>query len=156
MKLFLAAAICAGALAGCGSVPMAPTSTAAEKSARVEAASRAVKGGRYDHAETLLSDYVYRAANGSLKLRPLALAGETRKQAIDTVALLLWETGRDITLTSFASDYLPRYEREVTLCRLSERQARYQDAYRCWNALGHVDRSQRVLRTQAAIEVLRN
>lgn len=156
MKTILLLAIFSGALVGCSTGPMAPPSTAAEKAAKVEAASRAVKTGHYDQAELLLSDYVYRSDNGSLKLRRLALSGETRKQAIDTVTLLLWETGRDVTLTNFAADYLPRYERDVTLCRLSERQARYQEAYRCWNELGHVDRADRVLRTQATIEILRD
>ncbi|WGK63362.1 hypothetical protein QAO71_17625 (plasmid) [Halopseudomonas sp. SMJS2] len=156
MKTILLMAFFSWALLGCSIAPMAPPSTAAEKAAKVDAASRAVKIGRYNQAELLLSDYVYRSAKGSLKLRRLALTGETRTQAIDTVTSLLWETGRDVTLTNFAADYLPRYERDVTLCRLSERQARYQDAYRCWNELGHVDRADRVLRTQATIEILRD
>jgi uncharacterized protein YceK len=151
-KLALVMALCA--LSGCASGSLAPKSSAGEKAATVAAASQAVAAGRYEQAETLLSDYVYRTEDSSLKLRVLALTGETQKQAIHTVASLLWETGRDATLSNFASDYLPRHDRNVVLCRLAERQARYQDAYRCWNDLGYIDRAERVIRTQAAIEVL--
>ena len=156
MKTILLWAAITGALVGCSAGPLAPPATTAAKSAKVEAASRAVKTGAYAQAEVLLSDFVYLSDNGSLKLRRMALSGETRKLAIDTVVSLLWETRRDVTLTTFAADYLPRYERDVTLCRLTERQARYQDAYRCWNELGHVDRAERVVRTQATIDILRD
>lgn len=82
------------------------------------------------------------------------LNGESRKIAIDTVISLLWETGRDQTLAQFAKEYLSGDEYKVTMCRLSERQAHYPDAYACWNNLGHEDRAERTIRTEAALRIL--
>jgi hypothetical protein len=97
-----------------------------------------------------------RTQDGSLKLKKLGIFGDTRKDAIDMIVLLLWETGRDKTLATFANDYLSGDERKTTLCRLAERQGQWQDAYRCWNDLGDGDRAERVLRTEASIRILRS
>ncbi|RCH25501.1 hypothetical protein CSC43_7183 [Pseudomonas aeruginosa] len=40
------------------------------------------------------------------------------------------------------------------MCRLSERQAHYPEAYACWNNLGHEDRAERTIRTEAALRIL--
>ncbi len=143
-------------LCGCSTAVVAPGQSKSEQSTKIDAATAAVKVGKHDHAERLMSDYVYRAEDGALKLRNVGLFGEDRKKAIDLIVMLLWETGRDKTLATFASDYLPKYERSVTLCRLAERQARYQDAFTCWNDLGHTDRAERVIRTDGAIRILRD
>jgi len=120
----------------------------------VSMAKQAVDLGYYVNAERLLAQYVYRNKAGELKLRYFGLSGEIRKEAIDTVVRLLWETGRDDTLKQFADDYLSGDEYQTTLCRISERQASYEQAYQCWNRMGEVDRAERVIRTEAAIRIL--
>lgn len=117
-------------------------------------AKQAVDLGYYVNAERLLAQYVYRNKAGELKLRFFGLSGKIRKEAIDTVVRLLWETGRDDTLKQFADDYLSGDEYQTTLCRISERQASYEQAYQCWNRMGEVDRAERVIRTEAAIRIL--
>ncbi|MGP0171090.1 hypothetical protein ACSVIJ_04330 [Pseudomonas sp. NCHU5208] len=117
-------------------------------------ASKAVDIGDYAYAEKSLQKFVYRDKKGQLKLIYFGLSGETRKVVIDTVVRLLWETGRDETLLQFADDYLSSREYSVTACRLSERQAAYEQAYQCWNRMGEIDRAERVLRTEAAIRIL--
>lgn len=156
MRKVLAAGVAVVALSGCTTSQFHHGKSQVEQKSKVLAASEAVKVGRFDHAETMLADYVFRDKEGHLKLKYIGLSGESKKVAVDTIAALLWETGRDATLTAFADDYLPRYERKVTHCRLAERQANYPVAYRCWNDLGHVDRADRVVRTEAAIRILRN
>jgi hypothetical protein len=83
-----------------------------------------------------------------------SLSGENRKQAIDTVVSLLWATGRDDTLKQFADDYLSGNEYKATICRITERQALYEEAYHCWNKMGEIDRAERVVRTEAALRIL--
>lgn len=142
-------------LAGCASGPFGTTPSELNDQARVSAAGIAMKGGEYKRAEGILSVYVKRTDDGSLKLQNLGQFGDTRKRAIDLIVTLLWETGRDKTLAKFADDYLSGNERSTTLCRLAERQGRWEDAYRCWNDMGEVDRAERVLRTEATIRILR-
>lgn len=143
-------------LSGCGTGGILAGQPQSEQAQKIASATAAVKVGRHEHAERLMADYVYRTEEGALKLRNVGFFGDDRKKAIDLIVLLLWETGRDKTLATFADDYLPSYERSVTHCRLAERQARYQDAFRCWNDLGHTDRAERVIRTDGAIRILRN
>ncbi|KZN20772.1 hypothetical protein A1D17_04305 [Pseudomonas fluorescens] len=141
-------------LGGCSTGPLATQGALNDKS-RVRAAGVAMKGGEYKKAEAILSIYVARTQDGSLELKKLGLFGDTRKEAIDMIVMLLWETGRDKTLAKFADDYLSGDERKTTLCRVEERQGQWQDAYRCWNDLGDADRAERVLRTEASIRILR-
>lgn len=146
----LAAILAALMLTGC------VTQGELNERSRVHAAEIALNGGEYKKAEAILSVYVTRTEDGELKLKWFGLSGATRKKAIDMIVMLLWETGRDNTLATFADDYLPSSEFHVTQCRLAERQALYQDAYRCWNDIGDVDRAERVIRTEAAIRILRD
>lgn len=118
------------------------------------AAQEAVALGKYPLAESLMQDYVYRSEKGELKMKFWGLSGKNRKMAIDVVSALLWETGRDETNAQFADDYLSGDERKTVHCRLAERQARYNDAFQCWNAMGQVDRADRVLRTKGAMDIL--
>lgn len=89
-------------------------------------------------------------------LRSTGISSAARQQAIDTVALVLWETGRDASLEQFSKRYLGGYEREVMLCRLAERNAVYEKAYNCWNELGDVDRARRSVRTESALRILKD
>lgn len=124
-----------------------------EVRARLSGADQSIGFGDYGSAESLLSEYVYRDEMGALKLHP-GLRGEARNGAVDTVVRLLWETGRDETLGQFAKEYLSGREQRITLCRIAERQARFDEAYSCWNGIGEVDRAERVLRTDAAVRIL--
>ncbi|WHT75815.1 hypothetical protein QMY54_00550 (plasmid) [Pseudomonas rhodesiae] len=110
--------------------------------------------GKYQHAERMLAQYVSRNNSGQLRMKYFGISGENRKHAIDTVATLLWETGRDDSLKQFAKDYLSGSEYQTTLCRISERQAKYEEAYHCWNEMGEIDRAERVVRTEAALRIL--
>lgn len=121
---------------------------------QLSGANQAVQFGKYNEAEKVLGQYVYRDERGSLKLRYFGISGDNRKHAIDTVVALLWETGRDDTLKQFAHDYLAGNDYRTTLCRISERQAKYEEAYHCWNDIGAVDRAERVIRTEAALRIL--
>lgn len=144
-------------VSGCASQGTAvlPQSTD-ERTAQVQAAAQAVKLGQYEHAERLLADYLYRDADNGLRFKSFSLSSAAKKQATDTVALLLWETGRDASLETFAKRYLSGYERDVMLCRLAERNARYKQAFECWNKLGDSDRAKRVLKTEAALRILKD
>lgn len=86
----------------------------------------------------------------------MGVSSDAKKKAVDTVALMLWDTGRDGTLESFAKRYLSSYERNVMLCRLAERNAIYEKAYNCWNELGDVDRARRTVRTESALRILKD
>lgn len=151
----LALAMCLATLAGCAEVGTRHQSVS-ERTAQFEAAAAAVKVGNYDAAERLMADYMYRDKEGGLRFKRVILTSETRKQAIDTVAYLLWETGRDASLEKFAKRYLHSPEREVMLCRLAERNAVLEQAYQCWNDLGEEDRARRVIRTEAALRILKD
>jgi hypothetical protein len=142
-------------LVGCARGPFGTTQSELDDQARVSAAGIAMKGGEYKRAEGILSVYVKRTDDGALRLQNLGQFGDTRKRAIDLIVTLLWETGRDKTLAKFAADYLSGTERATTLCRLAERQGLWEDAYRCWNDMGEVDRAERILRTEATIRILR-
>ncbi len=120
----------------------------------VMGASRAVDIGDYVYAERALQKFVYRDSKGQLKLIYFGLSGDTRKQVIDTVVRLLWETGRDATLRQFSDAYLSGREYQATICRIAERQGAFEQAYQCWNKMGEVDRAERVIRTEAAIKIL--
>lgn len=145
------------ALSGCATdVATAPPQTKSERTAQVQAAAQAVRLGNFEHAERLLADYMYRDKEGGLRFKSMTLSSEARKQATDAVALLLWETGRDASLEKFAQRYLRGYERGVMLCRLAERNARYEQAYQCWNRLGDLDRARRVVKTEAALRILKD
>ncbi len=149
-------------VSGCASNPSPPapapvmTATAADLGdmAIVSGAAKAVDIGDYAYAERALQKFVYRDKKGQLKLIYFGLSGDTRKQAIDTVVRLLWETGRDDTLRQFADDYLSGREYQTTLCRIAERQGAFEQAYQCWNRMGEVERAERVIRTDAAIKIL--
>lgn len=125
-----------------------------QDSSQLSGAIQAVDLGIHGRAERILGNYVYRAKDGDLKMRYFGITGTNRKEAIDIVVSLLWETGRDETLKQFAGDYLSGTEYQTVLCRIAERQARYEDAYQCWNKMGEVDRAERVIRTEAAFRVL--
>lgn len=145
------------ALSGCATdVVTALPQTKSERTAQVQAAAQAVRLGNFEHAERLLADYMYRDKEGGLRFKSMTLSSEARKQATDAVALLLWETGRDASLEKFAQRYLRGYERDVMLCRLAERNARYEQAYQCWNRLGDLDRARRVVKTEAALRILKD
>ena len=115
-----------------------------------------MNGGSFESAERLLAPYLYRDDAGELRFRSLGVSSQAEKKAIDTVALMLWDTGRDATLQSFAKRYLDGYERDVMLCRLAERNAVYEKAYNCWNDLGDVDRARRTVRTESALRILKD
>ncbi|MDM1712528.1 hypothetical protein HX137_17985 [Pseudomonas sp. 165] len=125
-----------------------------EDQSQVSGANHAVQMGQYGLAEQRLAQYVYRDKDGALKIKYFGISGDNRKHAIDIVVALLWETGRDDTLKQFAHDYLPGDEYQTTLCRISERQAKYEEAYHCWNNMGEVDRAERVIRTEATLRIL--
>lgn len=145
-------------LTGCSGIGKhkAPVQTKHERAAQVQAAAGAIKAGNYHHAENLLADYMYRDSSGELRFKFISFTPEGKKHAVDTVTMLLWETGRDKTLADFADRYLHGYERETMLCRLAERNAEYEDAYQCWNDIGDIDRARRSVRTESALRILRN
>lgn len=133
-----------------------PSQTKAQRTAQIQLAAQAVKSGNFKYAERLLADYMYRDKEGELRFKSLGVSSLVEKQAIDSVALLLWDTARDATLEKFANRYLDGYERDVMLCRLAERNAVYEKAYSCWNELGDVDRAQRTIRTESALRILKD
>jgi len=134
--------------------PLPPTKE--QREAQIDLAAQAVKGGNFDQAEQLLSRYLYRNQDGELLFRSIGVGSRAEKKAIDTVALMLWDTGRDASLEQFTKRYLSGYEREVMLCRLAERNAVYEEAYNCWNDLGDVDRARRAVRTESALRILKD
>lgn len=158
MKLSCIAIALAIGVVGCTTQPVAapPPQTTAQREAQIEVAAQAVRGGGFDSAEKLLAPYLYRSNEGELLFRSLGVSSSAKKKAIDTVALMLWDTGRDGTLESFAKRYLDGYERDVMLCRLAERNAVYEKAYNCWNDLGDVDRARRSVRTESALRILKD
>ena len=158
MKLGCIAIVLAIGVVGCTSQPFAapPVQTREQREAQIDVAFQSVKGGRFDSAEKLLAPYMYRDKKGELRFRSLGVSTDAKKKAVDTVALMLWDTGRDGTLESFAKRYLGGYERDVMLCRLSERNAVYEKAYNCWNELGDVDRARRTVRTESALRILKH
>ena len=142
-------------ITGCADRGMLPVTQAdIDARSRLMAAQEAVAIGKYPLAESLMQEYVYRSEKGELKMKFWGLSGKNRKMAIDVVSALLWETGRDETSAQFADDYLSGDERQTVHCRLAERQARYNDAFQCWNDMGQGDRADRVLRTKGAMDIL--
>lgn len=158
MKLSCIAIVLAVGVVGCTTQPVAapPPQTKAQREGQIEVAAQAVKVGSFDSAEKLLAPYLYRDNDGELRFRSLGVSSDAEKKAVDTVALMLWDTGRDATLESFAKRYLDGYERDVMLCRLAERNAVYEKAYNCWNDLGDVDRARRSVRTESALRILKD
>jgi hypothetical protein len=154
---FLCFAVAVG-IAGCNTqqIGALPAQSKADREAQILGASLAVKAGNFEQAEHMLAGYMYRDASGELRFKSLSVSGETEKQAVDTVALMLWDTKRDATLEKFANRYLSGYERDVMLCRLAERNAVYEKAYNCWNDLGDVDRARRTVRTESALRILKD
>ena len=151
----VAGLVIAAALAGCEGRGITPvTQGDIDDRGRLQAAQRAVQLGEYSVAEAVLAAYVYRTKEGDLKLRYWGVSSKSRKLAIDVVGQLLWETGRDDTSLQFADDYLSGDERQTVHCRVAERQKRFDDAASCWNEMGHLDRSERVVRTKAALRIL--
>ncbi|MCU9528121.1 hypothetical protein [Pseudomonas mosselii] len=144
-------AVAMAMLVGC--VSSGPSGDVQDRS-QLAGASHAVQMGQYGLAEQRLAQYAYRDKDGRLKIKYFGISGDNRKHAIDTVVSLLWETGRDDTLKQFSHDYLAGSEYQTTLCRISERQAKYEEAYHCWNDIGEVDRAERVIRTEAALRIL--
>jgi hypothetical protein len=145
-------------VAGCSSQAggVIPDQTKPQREAQIHLAADAVKAGNFEYAERLLGPYMYRSQEGELLFKSLGVSSEVEKKAVDTVALMLWDTGRDASLEKFAGRYLSGYEREVMLCRLAERGAIYERAYACWNDLGDVDRARRVTRTESALRILKD
>ena len=156
MHTRLFALIIALGLTGCVTEPAGSPlpATSAQREAQVELAGQEAMRGRYKQAELLLAPYLYRSPEGDLMLRSTGIRSTAQRKAIDTVALLLWETGRDASLEQFSKHYLSGYERDVMLCRLAERNAVYEKAYNCWNDLGDVDRARRSVRTESALRIL--
>lgn len=145
-------------IAGCTTqppgAPLPPTRE--QREAQIDLATQAVRSGKFDQAEQLLSRYLYRSPDGELLFRSMGVGSDSEQKAIDAVALMLWDTGRDATLESFSKRYLSGYERDVMLCRLAERNAVYEKAYNCWNGLGDVDRARRTVRTESALRILKD
>lgn len=157
MKLGWIAVVLAIGISGCSTqLTASPPQTPEQREAQIEVAAQAVKGGNFGSAEKLLGPYLYRDDAGELRFRSLGVSSKAKKKAVDTVALMLWDTGRDATLESFAKRYLDGYERDVMLCRLAERNAVYEEAYNCWNGLGDVDRARRTVRTESALRILKD
>nr|WP_192963245.1 hypothetical protein [Pseudomonas fluorescens]CEK42025.1 hypothetical protein PQBR57_0072 [Pseudomonas fluorescens SBW25] len=157
MKLSCIAIVLAIGVVGCTTQPVAaPPQTKAQRESQIDVAAQAVKAGSFDSAEKLLAPYLYRDKDGELHFRSLGVSSDAEKKAVDTVALMLWDTGRDATLESFAKHYLDGYERDVMMCRLAERNAVYEKAYNCWNDLGDVDRARRSVRTESALRILKD
>lgn len=146
------------AVSGCASQAGGgmPNQTKPQREAQIELAAHAVKSGNFEYAERLLGPYMYRSQQGELLFKPLGVSSGVEKKAIDTVALMLWDTGRDMSLEKFAGRYMSGYERDVMLCRLAERNAIYERAYACWNDLGDIDRARRVTRTESALRILKD
>lgn len=132
----------------------APSVSDLQDQSQLSGAEQAVQMGKYPHAERMLAQYVSRDGSGQLRMKYFGISSENRKHAIDTVVALLWETGRDDSLKQFSKDYLSGQEYQTTLCRISERQAKYEEAYHCWNEMGEIDRAERVVRTEAALRIL--
>jgi hypothetical protein len=155
-KLSLVVFLASMSLGACSSSnPLfAPSVSDLQDRSQLSGADQAVHIGKYDSAEKILGQYVHRDEHGNLKMKYLGISGDNRKQAVDTVVTLLWETGRDDTLKQFAKDYLSGDEYKATMCRISERQALYEEAYHCWNKMGEGDRAERVIRTEAALRIL--
>ncbi|WP_409287010.1 hypothetical protein [Pseudomonas guariconensis] len=151
-KRYLWCVLAVMSLAGCSL--MGPSRADRQDSGRLDGADQAVAMGQYRGAEQLLSQYVYRDEGGRLKLKYFGINGDNRKRAINTVVSLLWETGRDETLQQFADDYLSGKEYRTIVCRLSERQGLFEQAYQCWNRIGEIDRAERVIRSEAALRIL--
>lgn len=142
-------------MAGCEGRGLTPvTQSDLDDRGRLHAAQRAVQLGEYQVAEAILANYVYRTKEGRLKLRYWGVSSKSRKLAIDVVSQLLWETGRDDTSLQFSDDYLSGDERKTVHCRVAERQKRFDDAATCWNEMGQIDRSERVIRSKAALKIL--
>ena len=157
MKLSCLAAVLAIAIVGCSTQPIGalPPQSGAQREAQIQVAAQAVIAGNFEHAEKLLAGYLYRDESGDLVFKSLGVSSESHRLAVDTVALMLWDTGRDSTLEGFAKRYLSGYEREVMLCRLAERNAVYEQAYNCWNDLGDIDRARRSVRTESALRIFK-
>ncbi|MCF5371297.1 hypothetical protein [Pseudomonas syringae] len=158
MKLSCIVLMLALGVGGCSTQPGAtlPDQTQTQREIQILNASHAVNSGSFDKAEKLMGDYLFRDGAGELRFKSLNVSSEVEKQAVDTVALLLWDTKRDATLISFSNRYLSGYEREVMLCRVAERGADYEKAYNCWNDLGDVDRARRTIKTESALRVLKD
>jgi len=133
-----------------------PPQATSQREAQIGLAAQAVKVGDFAQGERLMGDYLYRGKDDELMFKSGGVSGDSKKIAIDTVALLLWDTGRDMTLEKFANRYLSGYERDSMLCRLAERGAVYEKAYNCWNELGDVDRARRSIRTESALRILKD
>lgn len=153
----IAVALAVG-VAGCSAQPFGfmQSKSKSQREAQLEMAAQAVKVGNFDHAEKLLASYMYRDKDGELRFRSLGVSSDLEQRTVDSVALMLWDTGRDATLEQYAKRYLSGYEREVMLCRLAERNAVYEQAYNCWNDLGDVDRARRTVRTESALRILKD
>jgi hypothetical protein len=158
MRLSFIAAMLAISVAGCSTqqIGALPEQSRADREAQILGASLAVKAGNFEQAEHMLAGYMYRDEIGELRFKSLSVSSDTEKQAIDTVSLMLWDTGRDATLEPFAKRYLSGYDRDVMLCRLAERNAVYEKAYNCWNELGDIDRARRTVRTESALRILKD
>lgn len=158
MRLSCLAAVLAVAICGCTTQPFGalPPQSSSQREAQIQSAALAVKTGNFEQAEKLLAGYMYRDETGELRFKSLSVSSDVEKQAVDTVSLMLWDTGRDSTLERFAKRYLSGYERDVMLCRLAERSAIYEKAYNCWNDLGDVDRARRTVRTESALRILKD
>ena len=151
LTLALSVSGCASQVGG-----VIPNQTKPQREAQIELAAQAVKTGNFEYAERLLGPYMYRSQEGELLFKSLGVSSDVEKKAVDTVALMLWDTGRDVSLEKFAGRYMSGYERDVMLCRLAERNAIYERAYACWNDLGDVDRARRVTRTESALRILKD
>lgn len=158
MRLSCLAVVLAIGVGGCTAQPFGalPAQSKSDREAQILSASQAVKTGKFEQAEKLLAGYMYRDATGELRFKSLGVSSDVEKQAVETVSLMLWDTGRDSTLERFAKRYLSGYERDVMLCRLAERSAIYEKAYNCWNDLGDVDRARRTVRTESALRILKD
>lgn len=152
----VACSVLALGLAGCADKGLTPvTQDDLDDRSRITAAQGAIAIGKYQLAESLLATYVGRNEKNELVMRSnFGLQSKSRKMVIDAIAALLWETGRDESNLQFADDYLSGDERTTVFCRVAERQAKYKEAFTCWNSMGHGDRAARVLRTQGAMEIL--
>ena len=158
MRLSCLAVVLAIGVGGCTAQPFGalPAQSKTDREAQIISASQAVKTGNFEVAEQLLAGYMYRDATGELLFKSLSVSSDVEKQAVETVSLMLWDTGRDATLERFSKRYLSGYERDVMLCRLAERSAIYEKAYNCWNDLGDVDRARRTVRTESALRILKD
>lgn len=154
-QAFLVAAL-GLSIAGCSSLPSEAPQSKVDREAQIQTAAHAVSTGNFEMAEKLMAVYLYRDKKGDLKFRSLGVSSDAQKKATDTVALLLWQTGRDASLARFADRYLDGYERDVMHCRIAERNAVFEEAYNCWNDLGDVDRARRSVRIESALRILKD